>query len=80
MPIILANVFDWSYLKLISPDHISSKYQLMFLVFKVSDHSSQKVSFPLMEKLNSSRPKILCEKVLRHHDNCFPNSFSIFYE
>ena len=74
MSIILANVFDWSYLKFTSLDHISSKYQLMFLVFEVSYHyhcSSQNVSFSLMEKLNSGRPNIFCEKVLKPHDSCY---------
>ena len=36
MSIISVNVFDQSYLKLTSPDQISSMYQLMFLIFKVS--------------------------------------------
>ena len=53
MPTLLIHVFHWGYLKLTSPDHISSKYQLMLLIFKVSCHdhySFQNVSFSLMEK------------------------------
>ena len=49
----LWNVFDSSYLKLTSPDHISSIYQLMLLIFKVSYHyhwNFQNVSFSLTQK------------------------------
>ena len=49
---VIYKCFDQSYLKLTSPDHISSNYQLLFLIFKASYHdhcSFQNISFSLME-------------------------------
>ena len=52
----------------------------MLLIFKVIYHhhsSFQNVALLLME-INGNQPKISCEKDLRLHDECFPNSFTIF--
>ena len=55
-----------SYLKLVSPDHISSIYQLMLLIFKVSYHYhwSFQIFILTYGKANSSQQKISCETFL----------------
>ena len=64
---LLKNVFCLSYLKLTSPDHINSNYQLMFLMFEVSYHyqsSFQNVSFSLIEKSTVVDQKVSVKKFL----------------
>ena len=66
------NVFNESYLKLTSPDHIrshpcSSIYQLMFIIFKLTyDYhcSFQNVSFSLTEKSTVANRRFSLKKFL----------------
>ena len=68
-------------MKLTSPDHISSIYQLMLLIFKVSYHyhwSFQNVSFWLMEKLTVVDRRFFVKKFLDSITGAFIIVFPYF--